>query len=144
MRLSQRERNAAEGILPVRDIKEKQYRCGGLYVLCSRSSDILLNLPYSISGAGYGLTKGDSFLLLKWEEKVKCVLAIFMLSHTPHKQKIGRSGISRDEEAEIHRNSWHLKWKYKNKILMWTTPIKNAWWLTLFLSTATHLPNLSK
>lgn len=40
-----------------------------------------------------------------------------MLSHRPYKQKIGRLGIFKDEEAEMYRNSWHLKGKYVNKNL---------------------------
>lgn len=101
---------------------------------------MLLNFSYSFSGAGYGLTKGDSFFLLKWEEKVKCVLVIFVLSHRPHKQKIGRLATCKDEEEEeMYRISWHLKWKYENKILAWTTSWKNVWGLTPVLSTATHL-----
>ena len=134
----QRDRNAAEGILLVRDMQEKQCHSWGLYVSCEQEVQTLL-FSYSVSGAGYELTKGNSFFLLKWEEKVKCLLTIFMISHRFHKQEIRRLGSSRDEEAERYRNSWHLKWKCEKKILVWTASFKNASGLTLFLSDATHL-----
>lgn len=70
---------------------------------------MLLDFLHSVSGAGYGLTKGYFFFLLKLEEKVKCVLTIFMLFHRPYKQKIDSLGSSRNAEGEMCKNSWFLR-----------------------------------
>lgn len=105
----------------------------GLCVSCDQEVQVYWTF-HSNSGVEYELTKGHRFFF-KWGLNVKYIVAIFILSQSPHKQKVGRPYCSKDEEAETCRNSWHLKRKCENKRLSF----KNAYDPNLFLSAATRL-----
>lgn len=99
MRLSEK-MNSTEGILQASDIKQKQCHCAGVYV----SFGICYWNDHTVSlelGMNNNNKKVDFLFNLKWEDKVRYVLAIFMFSHRPHNQEAGRLGSSKDKETKI-------------------------------------------